>query len=214
MKYVTFIIAVAAIAFCTFKYGRTYEALQNEKAKQTADSTAIVILQRQMAEISELATVSYNYTELTKHQKSQTLWNIKLPFSTSTYLIQHSGTIKAGVDLSKARITVRDTTIFIYIPKAKILSHDIDPNSLKIISKDESIFTTISIEDFNKFNIANRDSMEREAVRSGLLGAAHNRVAESLSLLTAPLIANGYCVIYQPLEVFYKEGNYLENRRE
>lgn len=168
------------------------ETEANEKVLKPLDVQSI---KTKLSQVSELATVSYQYTDLAQHEKSEKLWGMKIPFSTSKILIQYSGTIKAGIDLAQAQFAVeQDTVVTFMLPKAKILSHDIDQGSLRVLNQSNGLFSSIKIEDFNKFCAEHRDSMECRALNTGLLQTAQEKSQESLSLITDPLIAEGYTV--------------------
>lgn len=118
-----------------------------------------------------------------------------IPFSTSTIFLRYAGTIKAGVDLHQARISVQDTIVTFVLPRPTILSHSVDPSSIKILNQSNGLFSSIKISDFQAFCSAHKDSMESVAISSGLLMSAQENAADGLELITAPLRDIGYSVV-------------------
>lgn len=183
-------VCIAAVAYLAYSAGRRERA-----AEQTSPRPIdVTIVEQRVASISELATVSYNYTDLASHEKSEKLWGVRVPFSTSRILLRYNGEIKAGVDMRRARVTVEDTTVTIFLPPSEVLSHSVDPSSIKILNLDNGLFSSIRIEDFTRFCAAHKDSMEVRAISNGLLTAANARAAESLEIIAAPLRDMGYDV--------------------
>ena len=82
-----------------------------------------VVLENRLTEISELATITYSYTNMAEFENSRDFYGVKLPFTTKSFIITYDGEINAGVDLSKAEVSVRGTRVNITLPEAEILSH-------------------------------------------------------------------------------------------
>lgn len=183
-------VCIAAAAYFAYHAGRR----EREAERASPRPIDVTIVEQRVASISELATVSYSYTDLASHEKSEKLWGMRVPFSTSRILLRYNGEIKAGVDMRRARVTVEDTTITIFLPPSEVLSHSVDPSSIKILNLDNGLFSSIRIEDFTRFCAAHKDSMEARAVSNGLLTAANARATESLEIIAAPLRDMGYAV--------------------
>ena len=195
MERILWAAVVIAVAYVSYSLGASRarnEPPTHEKQLQTVD---INVLRQQMAKISELATVSYDYTDIASHKKTEKLWGYDIPFSTSTILIRYSGTIKAGVDINAATITVRDSTVSIALPSPRIIAHSVDPHTIKILNQDNGLFSSIKIADFQAFCMAHQDSMQNAAIASGLLDEASANTMASLELLMAPLRGMGYTVV-------------------
>ena len=62
-----------------------------------------VVLQNQLTEIRELATVTYAYTNMAQFESSNDFYGVKIPFTTKSFILTYDGTIKAGVDLEAAQ---------------------------------------------------------------------------------------------------------------
>ena len=187
---VLFLVALGVVAKFSYQMGEE-SAKESSRIKSSIDMN---VLRDKLTQVSQLATVNYEYTEMGVFEKGRSIGGLKIPFTTSKYIMTYDGSIKAGIDLAKTKIeAVADTLIFT-LPKAEIFSHEIDQNSVKVQSESNSIFTPVKIEDFAKFYATNKSSMEEKAIASGLLEHAQEKSINSLSLITDPLTAQGYVV--------------------
>lgn len=197
-----FIVALAVTGILAYFLGEREAMRRVENEQPKLKTLDVTVLQNRLDKISELSTVQFSYTDVATHVKSEKLGGFKIPFSTSTIIIRYGGTIKAGVDLHNARIEVADTTVFFHLPQPVILSHSVDPSSIKILNQSNGLFSSIKITDFQAFCAAHKDSIESVAISSGLLSRAADNAADGLELLAAPLRDMGYHV-----EISFGESN-------
>jgi hypothetical protein len=108
-------------------------------------------IEGKMQEISDLATYKYGYTNTASQESNLKIKNWNIPFTTKRFLVRYDGEIKAGVDLSKVSVSVTENLIEISMPKAAILSHEIDEKSLEVLDETKNLFNRIQIEDYNTF---------------------------------------------------------------
>ena len=155
-----------------------------------------VVLETQIRDISELASVTYTYTNMAQFESSNDFYGVKIPFTTKSFILTYDGTIKAGVDLSQATVDVEGSTVRITLPQAAILSHEIDPDSLEVFDETRSIFNPITIEDYNGFQADQQGVMEEKALQAGLLTQAQDQAEAAVTGLLTPLLDEG-----QALEV-------------
>lgn len=145
------------------------------------------LLGQRLAEIQELATQEYHYTNMGRFQNQLDFYGWKVPFTTKSFIVAYDGVIKAGVDLSQVEVTVQDKTITVTLPEGKILSHEIDENSLEVFDETKNIFNPIRIEDYTGFTADQRASMEERATEEGLLTAASERARTLVEQFIAAL---------------------------
>ena len=88
------------------------------------------------------------------------------------------------VNLTKEEIQVK-------IPPAKILSHEIYEDSLKVFDERESIFNRIDIEDYNNFSKDQKKDVEETAIKKGLLKDADEEAKKAIeeTLLSDTLLS-------------------------
>ena len=160
------VVSILALAAAAFFCGINYIEAKNEKKKPTVDT---ISLAEELADISELATVEYNYTNAVKYDSHLDFYGYRIPFTTNSFIIIYDGTIKAGVDLSKAQINLEGELITVTLPAAEILSHEIDFNSIEAMDETYSFFNRITITDYASFTSDQTSKMEKKALESGLL---------------------------------------------
>ena len=76
------------------------------------------------------------------------------------------------MDLSKAQINLEGEMITITLPDARIISHEIDYDSIKAMDESYSFFNKITITDYSSFTRDQNSVMEKKALDSGLLEKA------------------------------------------
>ena len=147
-----------------------------------------VVLQNQLTEIRELATVTYAYTNMAQFENSNDFYGVKIPFTTKSFILTYDGTIKAGVDLEAAEVSISGDTVTVTLPEAEILSHEIDEDSVEGFDEKTSIFNPFTVEDFTAFQADQKAAMEERALSSGLLEEARAKAVSGVEqLLSAAL---------------------------
>ena len=76
--------------------------------------------------------------------------------NTKTFIITYNGSIKAGIDLKQAKISIDNDQLNITLPAAKILSHEIDEKSIEVYDESSNIFNQISINDYKSLQLKKR----------------------------------------------------------
>ena len=150
-----------------------------------------VVLETQIRDISELASVTYTYTNMAQFESSNDFYGVKIPFTTKSFILTYDGTIKAGVDLSQATVNVEGSTVRITLPQAAILSHEIDEDSVEVFDEKTSIFNPFTVEDFSSFQADQKTAMEKKALGKGLLDEAQAKAEASVRQLLSPALPEG-----------------------
>ena len=151
-----------------------------------------VVLEGRLAEVRELAGVTYAYTNMAQFQSSNEFYGMKLPFTTKKFILTYDGVIKAGVDLKQAAVTVEGTEVTVNLPNARILSHELDEDSVEVFDEKTSIFNPFTIEDFTAFQADQKAAMEERALERGLLEEAQLQAENSIRALLAPVVPDSY----------------------
>lgn len=147
-----------------------------------------VVLKNQLTGVNELASVTYSYTDMAQFQNSNDFYGKKVPFTTKSFILTYDGMIRAGVDLEQADISLNGTSVTVQLPAAKILSHEIDENSVKVFDEKTSIFNPFTVEDFTAFQSKQKAKMEQKALEQGLLTQAQTKAGDCVrQLLSAAL---------------------------
>lgn len=170
-----------------FILGTRYHDLSKDKksiqesvviGENISGNISIEEIESEIENIGELASIEYSYTDAGKFSDAHQIKDFTIPLTTKSFVVRWDGIIKAGIDLSKVNVEVDDSskTIIIHLPKAEILSHTIDNDSLEILDETKNIFNPISVEDVTSFIGESKTYMEDKAVKKGLLDNATNNV--------------------------------------
>lgn len=127
--------------------------------------------------IGELATQAGYYTNVEVIEESKKVWKVTLPFTSSKYIFSYDGVIKAGIDFAQVDWHVNELThtITVNLPESRILSNEIDTNSLYVYDESRSVFSPLTIENVNESLNAMRQKSEEKAIFNGILDeATHN----------------------------------------
>lgn len=174
------VLLVLAICF-------TAGALWSQGRTRT-EITATVLSQR-LRDISELATVEYRYTNMGKFENQVDFYGWAVPLTKKSFIISYDGVIRAGIDASEITAEISGNVITVHLPEAKILSHEIDDDSLEIFDETRNIFNPLKIEDYTTFSADQRAETEQKAIANGLLTEAHEKAKATVQQLLTLAIA-------------------------
>lgn len=132
-------------------------------------------------DIGELATQSVYSKEVKITKDDRNVFGVTVPFTESKYIYSYGVNIKAGYDFDKIKTNVHKNAkiIDVKLPEAKILSTELDLNSLEVYYEKESIFKNIDIETYNNDLKELETNAKESAVKNGLLSKAEEN-AEKL----------------------------------
>ena len=155
------ILLVIVIAGGSYFLFRT----DNGKPKITNETIGI-----QIKEIKEMSTIQYKYKELASREDWNTLFNIKLPFTKSSFILTYTGVLKLGIDFAETKIEVDEgsKTIKVTLPESKVLSNEIDMKSIKVYDETNSIFNPVKINDYAQFTQSGKENAEADARENGI----------------------------------------------
>ena len=127
-------------------------------------------LMERLEESSELTVEKNYYTGIARFSEGSVPLINKNSFS-----MKYEAEIDAGFRLEDVTIEVNDDSVVVTVPKAEILSINIDPNSLEFYDNKTSIFKT-DRKEATKMALQNAQAdAEKNASRKGLLEEADKR---------------------------------------
>ena len=138
-----------------------------------------------MTDIGELATEEYWFTQVQTYDSSKSAQifdlSFDLPLTRNKFVYSYDGVIKAGVDFAAASVEVDNALrrVTVTLPKARILSSEIDYDSFELYDEQKSIFNPLSVRDVNKSDSELLRSAEKDAIAKGVLTRADEN-AETL----------------------------------
>lgn len=136
--------------------------------------------------ISELSTAKFTCKNIS-HFESGTI-----PVLTKkSFNVLYSATVKAGVDLSKAAITVSDSGVKVVLPRPSIQSVEVDPESLEFYDERFAIFNWEDRQDTVEILKAAQLDVRALAEEEGLLDQASDSAKAAVSGILTPMVLEG-----------------------
>lgn len=178
-----------AMFFTTLGVFSTVSYMNSKKGNTTID---ISVIEEKVNEISELATIEYHYTTLAKYEDYKDFYGWKIPLTTTKFLITYDGIIKAGIDLSKVKVSLVGKTVVIEIPKATVLSHEVKFDTMQIMYESYSIFNQMKITNYNDFMLNEAKTMVTKAANDGLFQKAQQNAIRTIQDLIESLVPEDY----------------------
>lgn len=172
-----------------------------EEASKEVD---ISVMNAEIQDIGELATVEYLYTNAGKFEDPKQIFGKNIPFTTKSFIAKWDGCIKAGVDISRVTAEVDEDRkeIVVHIPKAEILSHEIDDDSIETLDQRDGLFNEVKVEDVREFDAISKDAMEERAIGNGILDKALDNAENMISKLISNDVVQelGYTVKFDVMD--------------
>lgn len=181
-KILTLALVLALIGALCFGIG----FLTGDRGSGGEPKLSSVVVKAQLEQISELATARYNYTNVGKFEDSSEFHGLTIPLTGKRFIVSYDGVILAGIDLEKAEVDLSGRRIAVTLPRAEILSHEIDEDSLKVFDETHNIFNPITLENYNDFQKEQKDVMEEKAAEGGLLQQAEEQAELAAQQVLGP----------------------------
>jgi hypothetical protein len=170
-------VTILAIIVVLFLLGAIALAYNNQEPEIVTTD-----IQGTINDIGELSTAEYGYIiAQTAEKPSKKVVGFEVPFTDSKVMYSYEGLIKAGINFVETEVTVNESnkTIFVDLPDAKILSSEVDFDSLIVFDEKYSPFNTFKFEDMNLSLSDLQKTAEESALSNGLLNRA-NENAQSI----------------------------------
>lgn len=179
---------VLAVA-CIFGY-RWWQSQQ----AASLTTTSLETLEESMQKNNELSTAKYLYTASVAVKDQNTLAalglpDVALPFTEATYIFQFDGTIKAGYDLSQAKLEQsNDGVITVTLPAAQILSHE--TGDVQITYEEQNIANPLKAGEESEWIAAQKEKMAERAESEGLFTEAQENAKATFETLFASALSD------------------------
>ena len=154
--------------------------------------------------IQELALVKYNYSGVIGYKDFIKVLKINVPLTEKSFLLKYNGYIKAGVDFENMKIEVSGKDIHVSLPKPKILDTIIDEKSIKVYNESMNAFNPLTIADYNKAIMKEKETMIGDAISQGILRDA---TAQAELVLTSIMKDMGFENIKITQEITIPKSN-------
>lgn len=158
------------------------------------------IIQSEIEGIGELASVEYMFTDAAAYSDSKYLKKLKIPGTEKSFVIKWDGVIKAGIDLEQISPEIIESTktIEISLPAAKILSYEVNQDSVEVVDEKNNLLNQITIEDKVGFDKKTENAMKERAIENGLLEKAQANAEDILFRLvnSLPGVKDNYTITF------------------
>ena len=144
------------------------------------DSTAVL---NRVVPIQELALIKYNYSGVIGYKDFVKILKINVPLTEKSFLLKYNGYIKAGVDFENIKVEVSGKDVHISLPRARILDTMIDEKSIKVYNESMNAFNPLTIADYNKAIVKEKDTMVNDAISQGILKDASKQAEVVLTTI-------------------------------
>lgn len=190
MVRVIFIIFVFISGLITFPI---YNSLINTK-EESAKLNSMYI-GNYVKQSKELVSYKYFYTNTVMFENKKSVYGFNLPLTSKRFIISYNGKATLGVDLSHVSAEIKGKKIIISnLGEIKILSNELDENSMKIFDESTSLFSSWNIKDYQKFFGDQRLEIEKKIMESELPQQAKTSAEETIKqlLMLNPQISSQY----------------------
>ena len=172
--------------------------------EEASKEVTISLIESEIKDIGELTTIEYLYTNAGKFEDPKELFGVNIPFTTKSFIAKWDGIIKAGVTIDQIIVKINDANkeIIIYMPKAKILSHEIDNDSIETLDEKDGLFNPVKVEDVREFDAVSKDAMDERAIENGILDKAFENAKEIIEKLVNndAVQEQGYTITFEVIE--------------
>ncbi|HIQ83209.1 MAG TPA: DUF4230 domain-containing protein [Candidatus Pullichristensenella stercorigallinarum] len=171
-RLMTFVVFAALVAVIVWMA----PSVLSEKTQVSSET-----VEMELKNIGELATHAGYYTNVQVIKSSRQIFGVDIPLTQSQFIFSYDGVVKAGVDFADIEIGVDEGRgqIVVTLPEVKVLSNEIDLDSLEIYDESNNIFHPLNIDDINVSLIEMQEESEAKAIENGLLESAREN-AEAL----------------------------------
>lgn len=176
LRSIIIVIVLVVVVFC----GGMYFGGHSTAGEADVSSTALT---QKIRDINELAVSEYDYTKVGKFSNSLKFNGWTVPLTQKSFLITYEGKMKAGVDLSDVKVEKNHNKIIVKTSAVKILSNEINENSIKVYDETKNIFNQISIKDYKTFAQKQKEKVEKEAIKNDFLVKTEDKVKKSIKEL-------------------------------
>ena len=183
------IVAVALVA-AGFALARYEDSLGEPKVSLDAVTVA-----EQLEGCQELACAKLEYRGFVTYEEGEIDWLTKTGFT-----MVYDATVRAGVDLSEAEVTVDGSQITIVLPPATIQTVEVDADSLEFYDEKYALFNWQERDDTaTALELAEENALE-VAEEDGLIEAAEEQAVEVIETLFSPFTADGVYTLTVTIE--------------
>lgn len=174
------IVAVLGIALGIFG---TFSVQRLLAPSVRLDTTTVT---EQLERVQELATAKLSYRGLVKYEEGDIDFINKKGFT-----MIYDAEVRAGVDLSKARVEVSGRDVRVALPAATVQSISIDPDSIRFYDEKFALFNWQNRTDAAEALKLAQENANEKVDASKLIAEANDQAVEAVRALLSPFTGEG-----------------------
>ncbi len=150
---------------------------------------------------NEMVSATQSYTIVDKATDSNTLFGIiQIPFTENSFWYRYSGTIKVGVDLSKATYATEGNTVTITLQQPYLISNTPDMDKSGVLEENGNLLNPIHIQDVDAFQRKCVEESEQEVAEGGIYEEARQNTEDNIRSMFTSALGDSYTVEFNWLE--------------
>lgn len=158
------------------------------------------IINSEIQEIGELATVEYMFTNAAKFTDHKQIKDWNIPLTEKSFTLKWDGVIKAGVKVDQIKVELNEAErkILVTIHGAEILSYDVDEDAVEVLDETNNKFNPITVSDKVNFDAKTEQEMKDRAIENGLLEKAQKSAEKIIRniLISNPAVTEDYSIVF------------------
>lgn len=147
------------------------------------DTTTVT---EQLERVQELATAKLSYRGLVKYEEGDIDFINKKGFT-----MIYDAEVRAGVDLSRARVEVSGRDVRVALPAATVQSISIDPDSIRFYDEKFALFNWQNRTDAAEALKLAQENANEKVDASKLIAEANDQAVEAVRALLSPFTGEG-----------------------
>ncbi len=176
---ITALVASIALITVGFLGARLLEKEDNMKVSASS-------IEEKLSKCSDLTTARLDYRGIIRYEDGDIQYINKKSFS-----MIYDAHIKAGIDLSQAKVSVNGKKITVTIPKPEIQDIVVDPDSLEFYDEKLALFNWTKKEDTAKAMKAAKEDADQKAAQTELIQQASEQARTVITTLLIPVTEEG-----------------------
>ena len=149
---------------------------------------------------AEYSSLMYHYSAVVTHSEALNFFNYDIPLTEKKLLYTIDGTIKLGFNGEGIHVDAAYNQIILRMPKIKILSHEVYPETFRLYDERSGLFNWYSVTDFNAIQMIHKQEQEDKVNENdGLFTQARQSAEQQFTMLleSLPGIKNKYTIVFE-----------------
>ncbi|MDO4848734.1 MAG: DUF4230 domain-containing protein [Coriobacteriia bacterium] len=168
-----------------------------EQRYRQANTLSPSIVFSRIVSSNEMVSATQQYSIVDKSVDDNTLFDIiHIPFTENSFWYRYCGTIKVGVDLSKASYdtSTDGRTITIALDQPYIISNTPDMDKSGVLEENNNLLNPIHVEDVDAFIRKCVEKSEEEIVEGGIYDEAKQNTEDNIRNMFNSALGDSYAI--------------------